>query len=62
MNANLTHAATSGFPLLIGISVLWLLAQQVNLSAPITAGKIVSTPLFVLVMAWFLVSVVGLMR
>ena len=42
--------------------VLPLLGQQVNVSAPITASKIVTAILFVLMLAWFVMRGTGIAR
>lgn len=53
-------APATGLLLLVAITTLWLLAKQLAFSLPITAAKIVDMLLFVLLLIWFVVSIVHL--
>jgi hypothetical protein len=57
-----TLASPTSLLLLVAVSTLWMLGLLLNLSAPITASKVVTALLFVLMLVWFVVHVVGLVR
>jgi hypothetical protein len=52
--------STTSLALLVAVSVLWLLAKGLSLAPPITVAKVVDALLFVLLLVWFVVRVVGL--
>lgn len=54
--------APANLSLLIALSVLWLLGKSLSLAAPITAPKVIDILLFILLLVWFVVTVLGIVR
>ena len=52
----------ANLPLIVALSVLWLLGKQLSLGPPITAAKVVDALLFALLLVWFVVAVLGIAR